>query len=217
MASFAELQKQADDLIRKGLEGSVFVAPYSEDTEIDALMDAQGGLVALPPGYEDVGLITKDQGVAWSREVDTSDVESLGRSEPTRRDIISDVTGLEFTMQEMKALTLELYEGLSLADVVAEAAGDHSNIVFDKPDRPASIYYRLLALFKDGEGADAFYFAKWLPRVQVTDRSEQSWNENDEIQYGVTVTAFNDPEFGTSVRTLLGVPTAAVAKMGFSA
>lgn len=217
MATLAELQNQADELIRKGLEGSIFVAPYSEDTEITALMDETGGLVALPAGYEDVGLITKDQGASWSREVDTADVESLGRSEPTRRDVISDVTGLEFTMQEMKALTLELYEGVSLADVVAETVGAHANITFDKPDRPASIYYRVLALFKDGEGADAFYFAKWLPRVQVTDRSEQAWNENDEIQYGVTMTAFNDSEFGTSVRTLMGVPTAMVGKMGFSA
>lgn len=218
MATLADLQKQADELIRKGLEGSVFVAPYSEETEITALMDEAGGLIALPESYQDVGLITKDQGVSWSREVDTADVESLGRSEPTRRDVISDITGLEFTMQEMKAITLELYEGISLADVVAESANDtHSNIVFDKPDRPASIYYRVLALFKDGEGADAFYFAKWLPRVQVTDRSEQTWNENDEIQYGVTMTAFNDSEFGTSARTLLGVPSTMVEKMGFSA
>lgn len=216
MATLAELQKQADELIRKGLEGSVFVAPYSENTEITELMDADGGLIALPEGYEDVGLITKDQGVSWSREVETADVESLGRAEPTRRDVTSDVTGLEFTMQEMKALTLELYEGVSLADAVAEAAGTHSNVTFDKPDRPASIYYRALALFKDGEGADAFYFAKWLPRVQVTDRSEQSWNEGDEVQFGVTVTAFNDSDFGTAVRTLLGVPASMVEKMGFS-
>src|SRR5690625_1645564 len=218
MATFASLQKQADELIRKGLEGSVFVAPYSEDTEITALMDTEGGLAALPDGYEDVGLITKDQGVSWSRDVETSDVESLGRAEPTRRDVTSDVTGLGFTMQEMKALTLELYEGVSLADVAAVAAGaTHSNVTFDKPDRPASIYYRALALFKDGEGADAFYFAKWLPRVQVTDRSEQSWNEDDEVQFGVTMTAFNDSDFGTAVRTLLGVPTALIEKMGFSA
>src|SRR5690625_2003989 len=128
MVTFASLQKQADELIRKGLEGSVFVAPYSEDTEITELMDEEGGLTALPAGYEDVGLITKDQGVSWSRDINTEDVESLGRSEPTRRDITSDVSGLEFPMQETKALTLELYEGVSLADVVAVAAGTHSNV-----------------------------------------------------------------------------------------
>lgn len=216
MATLAELQNRANDLIRKGLDGSVFVASYSEDTEITALMSESGGLTALPSAYKDAGYITKDQGVSWSRDIDTSDVESLGAAEPTRRDIVSDVTGLEFTMQETKALTLELYEGLSLADVTAAAAGTHANVKFDKPDRPASIYYRVLALFKDGEGADAFYFAKWLPRVQVTDRSEQSWNENDEIQYGVTMTAFVDSEFGTSVRTLLGIPSGKVEAMGFT-
>lgn len=216
MASFADMQEHATQLIRKGLTGSVFVAPYSSDDEIDELLGADGTLLALPDGYTDVGVITKDQGVSWTRDVNFADVESLGYAEPTRRDIISDVVGLEFTMQETKALTLELHEGLSLADVAAEAAGTtHSNITFDKPDRPAALYYRVLALFKDGEGADAFYFAKWLPRCSVTDRSEQSWNENDEIQYGVTMTAFNDPEVGTAVRTLFGVPTSAATLMGF--
>lgn len=214
--SLADLQKRSVDLIRKGLDGSIFVAPYSEDTEIKELM-GEGGLVALPDGYQDVGWITKDQGASWSREIDSSDVESLGSAEPTRRDITSDVTGLEFTMQEMKALSMELYEGVNLADLAAQAGSDtHVNVSFDKPDRPATLYYRLLALFKDGEGADAFYFARWLPRVLITDRGDQSWNENDEIQFPVTITAFNDPQFGTSVRNLFGIPTGMLEKMGIA-
>jgi len=216
MASLADMQEHATQLIRKGLTGSVFVAPYSSDDEIDKLLDTDGSLLALPADYTDVGVISKDQGVSWSRDVDFADVESLGYAEPTRRDVISDVTGIEFTMQETKAKALELYEGVSLDDVVGTAAGDdHMNITFDKPDRPAALYYRVLALFKDGEGADAFYFAKWLPRCSVTDRSEQSWQEGEEVQYGVTMTAFNDPVVGTAVRTLLGVPDTAGTLMGF--
>jgi len=216
MASFADMQEHATQLIRKGLTGSVFVAPYSSDDIINELLDEDGSLLALPEDYTDVGVITKDQGVSWSRDVDFADVESLGYAEPTRRDVITDVTGIEFTMQETKAKALELYEGVSLDDIAGTLAGtDHMNITFDKPDRPAALYYRVLALFKDGEGADAFYFAKWLPRCSVTDRSEQSWQEGEEVQYGVTMTAFNDPEVGTAVRTLLGVPASAGTLMGF--
>lgn len=215
MPTFNEMRERSQKLIRKGLDGSIWVAPYSEDTEITALMDATG-LVALPEGYRDVGYITKDQGASWSRDVSTEDVESLGAAEPTRRDNTSDVTGLEFTMQESKAISLELHEGISLADVAATAAGTHANVTFDKPDRPASLYYRVFVLFKDGEGADAFYFAKWLPRAQVTDRSEQSWNEGTEVQYGVTMTAFNDDVFNTSVRSLWGIPAGQVEAMGFT-
>lgn len=214
MPQLAEIQEKFQDLIRKGLQGSIFVKRLVEgDPEIAALVDATG-LLALPPGYSDVGLITKDQGAEWTRDVSTSDVESHGAAEPTRRDVTSDVSGLQFTMQESKRQVFELYDGIDLAAVTHDANG---NVSWDKPDRPASIYYRALALFKDGDGVDATYFAKWLPRVQVTDRGSQSWNENDELQYPVTLTAFNDAEFGTSVRTLWAAPTARIERMGFTA
>lgn len=215
MAALKELQQHYQSLIRKGLQGSLFVAPYSVDDEITALWD-EDGLIPPPTGYVDVGLITKDQGLSWSRDVTTEDVESLGYAEPTRRDTVSDVTGLQCTMQETKAKTLELYEGVDLSDIVAAQVGDYANITFDKPDLPASTYYRGFALFKDGQGADAFYFASWLPRMQVTDRSEQAWNQGTEVQYGVTFTGFNDEEFGTAKRTLLAVPASRVEDMGFS-
>jgi hypothetical protein len=326
MPSFADLQNHFDELIRKGLQGSVFVAPMTVTDAITALVDANG-LLALPPGYTDVGRITKGDGVSWTRDVSSSDTESLGASQPTRRDITSDVTGLQFTMQESKRAVFELHEGQDLSAVTQSAgpaapgvnevqtvtisggptggtitltfdgqttadiaynataatvesalealstigydnvtvtgvAGGPwtvefvndlgktnvsqmaatsaltggtspsvavstttqgsadsaytSNVVWDKPDRPASIYYRTLALFKDGEGADAIYFAKWLPRAQVTDRGEQAWNEDSEIQYPVTLTAFVDRTAGTSVRTLWGGPGSRMTDMGFA-
>jgi len=212
MPSFADLQKHFDDLIRKGLEGSVFAKRLTDaDAEITKLKDATG-LLALPPGYEDVGNLTKDQGVNWTRDIDSSDTTSLGKSEPTRRDIISDVTGLQFTMQESKKAVFELYDGIDLTGVTQDANG---NVSWDKADRPAAIYYRMFALFKDGDGADAIYFAKWLPRAQVTDRGEQGWNENNEVQYPVTLTAYVDRTAGTSMRTLWAGPAAKMTAMGF--
>jgi hypothetical protein len=212
MPSFAELQNHFDDLIRKGLEGSVFAKRYAEaDPEIAKLKDATG-LLAIPPGYVDVGNLTKDQGVNWTRDIESSDTNSLGKSEPTRRDITSDVTGLQFTMQESKRVVFELYDGIDLTAVKQDANG---NVSWDKADRPASIKYRMFALFKDGDGADAIYFAKWLPRAEVTDRGEQSWNEDGEVQYPVTITAYNDKTVGTSMRTLWAGPATKMTAMGF--
>jgi hypothetical protein len=214
MPTFDDLQTRYQDLIRKGLQGSVFVKRYVEgDAEITALTDATG-LLAIPTGYTDVGFLTKDQGVEWTRDVSTSDVESHGSAEPTRRDVTGDVSGLQFTMQESGRQAFELYEGQDLGGVTYDANG---NVSWDKPDRPASIYYRVFVLFKDGDGVDAKYFAKWLPRAQVTDRGSQSWNENDELQYAVTLTAFNDPEVGTSQRTLWSAPATTLGRMGFTA
>ena len=213
MPSLADLQSFVDENIRKGLSGAIFVAPMSVTDEITALRDATG-LLALPSGYTDVGRITKDQGASWTREVSTSDTMSLGASQPTRVDITADVTGLAFTMQESKRQVFELHEGLDLSAVQYDTNG---NVSWDKPDRPRQDYYRVLALFKDGDGVDAVYFAKWCPRMRVTDRGEQSWNEENELQYPVTMQAFEDEDFGTSVRSLWAGPTDRLAAMGFTA
>lgn len=214
MPTLEELQTRQRDLIRKGLIGSVFAKRRATgDAEISTLVDATG-LLALPPGYTDLGYITKDQGVSWSRDVDTSDVMSLGAVEPTRRDITSDVVGLELTAQESKATVIGMHEGLDLSAVTYDANG---NVSYDKPDRPTTLRYRVFVLFKDGEGADAVYFAKWLPNAQVTDRGEQSWNEDDEVQYPLTLTAYVDDVVGTSVRNLWAGPTALMTSMGFTA
>jgi hypothetical protein len=212
--TFSELQDRAQTLIRKGLEGSVFVKRYDvADDPIDSL-GSGSALAALPTGYADLGWITKDQGLNWTRDIETSDVTSLGSAEPTRRDITSDVSGLQVTAQETKAVTVGLYEGLDLS-AVTHTTG---NVVIDKPDRPASIYYRVLGLMKDGDGADAIYIGKWLPRAQVTDRGEQQWNEENEVQYSFTFSAFVDPEIGTSQRLLIWSPTVGIIEdMGFAA
>jgi hypothetical protein len=212
MPAYSEMIEHFQDLIRKGLEGAVFVKPYAAaDTEITKLKDASG-LLAVPTGYGDVGYLTKDQGVAWTRDIGTSETASLGEAEATRVDVTSDVSGLSFTMQESKRRVFELYEGQSLAGVTQDAQG---NVTWDKADRPATTYYRTFVLFKDGEGAEALYFAKWGPRMQVTDRAEQGWNEADEVQYGVTMRGFKDPVFGTAMRSLWAGPTATMTRMGF--
>lgn len=205
--TYNELINENPDLIRKGLELAIFVAPTTSEEEIENLMTSDGEL-NIPEQYFHVGLIEKDQGASWDSDVDNSDVESVGHVEPTRRDIIQDVTGLEFTMQESKLSVMGLYSGMDLSGVEAEDAGEtHKNLTWDKPSRPAPRRHRVLALAKDGEGDDAVYFAKWLPNAQVTDKSEQEWGEDTEVQYTVTMTAFLDREFGTSMREMWAVPT----------
>jgi hypothetical protein len=212
MPTFDDLRSFNDALIRKALQAAVFIAPMTATDEITALKDASG-LLALPAGYEDVGRLTSD-GITWPREVETSEVTSLGVASPTRRDIVSDVASVSFVMQESKQTTLSLYEGQDLAAATYDANG---NVFWDRPDRPASRYHRFFAIYKDGEGVDATYGAVWLPRAQVTDRTEIAWSAESEINYGVTLTAFVDESFGTSVRTLRAGPADHMGAEGFTA
>lgn len=214
MPGLNDLQNHFQELIRKGLEGSFFVKRSEADDEpIDALK-GPSGLLELPPGYFDVGILTKDQGLNWTREVSTSDTAGLGYGEPVRRDITTDISGLQFTALESKRQIFEMYEGLDLSAVRQDQYG---NVSWDKPDRPANPYYRGLALFKDGDGADALYFGKWGPRFQITERGEQAWREEVELQYSMTANFYVDSNFGTSLRSLWAGPPAVLTKMGFPA
>ncbi|MGW5720776.1 phage tail tube protein [Amycolatopsis sp. NPDC003865] len=216
--TYDALKNLQSDLIRKALEGSIFIAPYTADLPTALTAGSGAGLLPLPPGYSDVGWCDKGDGASWSRSVDTSDVTSWGSAEPTRRDITKQSDGLKFTAQETKRQTIELYEGVDLSTVTPTATT--GEITFDRPARPATRYFRVFGLFQDGVGADAIYVAKLLPRANVTDSGDQKWSDGDDpVGYEVTLTANYDETAKTSMRFFFGGPgwRARLADMGFPA
>lgn len=210
--TFKEAKGHNKSNIRKVLEMAIFVKPKEDaDTPITKVWTATNGL-EVPTGYKPVGLVTKDDGAAWSREQDAVDVESLGYGEPTRRDVTKDVSGLAFTMQESKKTTMELYHGLDLSAVATDTDG---NFYFDKATLPAQRHYRVLAIGKDGDGPDAVYVVRWLPDAQITENGEQAWTDGEELKYPATFTAYTDEKIGTSLREIWGGPGLNHVAMGF--
>ena len=213
MATFNDIKGHNPKNIRKILEMAIFVKRYDDaDTEINSIWDGTG--LTLPAGYESVGLTTKSDGATWQRDQEVSDVTSHGYAEPTRRDILSDQTGLNFTAQEAKRTTLELDKGVDLSGVEPDAKG---NLVIDKPSRPQPLYWRVLAIGKDGDGPDAIYVVRWLPRAQVTENAEQNWSEESELTFPSTFSAYTDPDVGTSMREIWAGPGLDHVEMGFPA
>jgi hypothetical protein len=133
--TYDELKNLQNDLIRKALEGSVFIAPYSPPSPTALTTGANAGLVPLATDYEDVGWCDKGTGATWSRSVDTSDVTSWGSVEPTRRDITKETKGIKFIAQETKRQTIELYEGVDLSTVTPTAVTGESHV--RQPRSPA--------------------------------------------------------------------------------
>jgi hypothetical protein len=202
--TFAAMIDRNAALVRKPLSFAIFLAPYATTLPTALTTGVSGLPEALPAGYLDVGLLDKDAGAAWSRDIKDSDVNSVGVVEPTRRDIVSDVTGLTFTAQESKKLNFELAYNVSLTTVSGDATS--GEVAFNQASQPSTTYYRLFAIAADGQGADAVYFARSLPRVSVSGVSEAAWKDSDALTYAITVTAFTDPVTGYAVRHFWGGP-----------
>lgn len=219
MPSFAALAKRQGELIRKPLAGIIAVA--DEDYELEAaflLTETVGAtLLALDEDWEQLGWVSKSDGLTFSAETETSDVESWGALEPTRSDITKDVTSAQFTCQETNKKVLEMYYNVDLSSVTPVV--NTGEVAFNQSTDPSTVYRRMLFLSKDGAGAKETYIAKVMPRANVTTKADQNWNSEDALTYGMTVAAKVDDELGFAVRHLFGGPgwKAQLVKMGFPA
>ncbi|MDD2325907.1 MAG: hypothetical protein PHW63_07915 [Alphaproteobacteria bacterium] len=216
MATFEDLREAKGSLIRKALGGFIVVAPMDVAVP-DKFVDVGGGLIDLKAlGYQKLGWLTKGDGINFSRDVEQQETESFGALEPTRIDFTKDVTSAAFRCQETNKQVLEMYYNLDLSGVTADANNEFS---FENEAQPATIYRRMIYIAKDGNGEDAKYIIKTMPKAIVSEVQEQAWSSESELSYGLTVKATSDDELGFSVRHSFGGPGfgALLADMGFAA
>lgn len=215
MASWESLKNHQNTLIRKALEGSVFIAPTTSSS-ITSLTGADSSLNALPAGYNDLGWMS-DDGAQFSADVDSSDIESWGSVEPTRRDITKDITTLQVTLQETNKHTIGLYTGADMTAVIPDATS--GEVIVSKPDRPSLRFWRVLTIGVDVGDAGEIYVARFLPRASVTDKDDQNFQSGDDEALGwpVTLTAYKDEALGFSERYYFGGPgwEALLSSMGW--
>lgn len=217
MPNYEDIANRQASLIRKALAGSVFIAPMSAELPTSLTSGASSELAALPTDFNDLGWISKDDGVNWAREMEVSEVTSWGSFDPTRRDINSDVTSLTLIAQETNIHTLGLYNNVDLSAVTADATT--GEVSFNSALRPSTKYYRVFAIFVDGTGEDTVYVARLLPRAMVSEVGEQVWSDGDDpVAYEITLTATPDEDAGYSIRHYFGGPgwKANLTDMGFS-
>lgn len=203
MADFDDIRALKQSLIRKTLKGAVLIG--DSDTEIPAAFTGSGSdaIVDLSD-FKSVGHISKDAPPTFTPETETSDVESWGLLEASRTDMISRNTTITWTGQETHKLNLELYTNTDLSDVTADAQTGEVHVV--DPTDPGIIYRRLIFLSVDGAGDDAVYIVKIAPRFVVTEVSEQSWSQEDALEYSITGRAKVDEELGYALKTVFFGP-----------
>lgn len=221
MADYEALKNKQTELIRKALDGSVFVADVTADAIANLTSYTAGppvviDLTPLPAEYDDLGWLTND-GAQFSRDVSASEVSSWGSVTPTRTDVTSDSTTMTVTAQETKLLTIGMATGADLAGL--EAAFQTGEVSIAKPARPKSKHYRVLSLAVDQGDAGEIYIARFLPRAKVTGYAEQSFGGGDDpITWGVTLAGEEDSTLGYSERWIFGGPgwLALLPEMGFT-
>lgn len=221
MADYEALKNKQTELIRKALDGSVFVADVTAAaianlTTYTAGPPAVIDLTPLPTEYDDLGWLTND-GAQFSRDVSASEVSSWGSVTPTRTDVTSDSTTMTVTAQETKLLTIGMATGADLTGITP--AVNTGEVSIAKPARPKSKHYRVLSLAVDQGDAGEIYIARFLPRAKVTGYAEQSFGGGDDpITWGVTLAGEEDSTLGYSERWIFGGPgwNALLVPMGFT-
>lgn len=219
---FKALAKRQAELILKPQAGLIAVA--SEDTVLAPDFKlTTGGLSGAPitltelTDYEQLGWVSKNDGFTFSSDTETEDVESFGSVEPTRTDIVRDVTTAQFTPQETNRIVLEMYYNVDLSALTPD--NGTGEVGFNQAVEPSTTYRRMIFLSKDGKAGSEIYMAKIMPRASVTAKADQQHGAGAELSYGMTVTAKVDDELGYSVRNVFAGPGWAkqLVKMGFPA
>lgn len=201
----AELASNNPANIFKALGGIIFAADIATSVPSAFTTASTSDLLALPtPAWWKLGLLTKADGLKFTRDQTKDTDESWGYNEPTRTDIIQDAESAAFTMQETTRRTLEMIDMVDLSAVTPDATT--GEITYNKPLISVSPYRRLIYLGVDGAGTARRYRIKVMPRAQVSTPGEINWVQGTAVRYGVTILATVDPTLGYSVRNVLAGP-----------
>lgn len=219
---YADLAQKNNQLIRKAVDGSAFIAditasPITTLTVDSVTTPGTPTLNDLPAEYTDLGLID-DAGAVFADAVSTSDITSWGKVQPTRRDITSDVETLHIVCQETKLQTIAAYTGVAASALVPDATTGEVSVA--KPVRPATIYHRLLVIGVDPSDPGEIYLAKFFPRASITDKGDQVYMSGDTgVWWDCTFTAYEDAALGYAVRYVFAGAgwKALLTDMGFGA
>lgn len=217
MATLSDLKGAQSDAIRKAVDLAVITAPMTASIPTAWTATSSATLIANPTGFKPLGLITKDDGVSFGRDVSVEETTSYGVVTPTRSDIVSDTTTLSFTCQQTDKTVLENYYGVDLSSVTPTATT--GEIAFSQPLSPTAKFSRVVVIAADGSGSDLIYVIKILARAQLTEFGEQQMTDSSPILYPMTFTATPDNTAGYAVRHVFGGPgwISRLATMGFPA
>ncbi len=209
-------QKQ-EELVRKALDGSCFRAPLTADHISAAdLFDEDGELLELPAGYSDLGLLSPE-GMAFGREVTSTDTPAFGRVSPVRVDVTGDTDTLNITAIETNLTSIELGTGATLLPGSRSAA--NGSLEIKKPPRPTGKRYHFLSIAEDQSEDGPIYLARYFPKGKINAYGDTAYGGENPIGWPATILGEHDSVWGGPSSWIFGGPgwNALLVKMGFTA
>ena len=201
----AELASNNANNLFKALGGIIYTAKMSVNIPAAFTTGATAEMTALnPANWTRLGMLTKGDGVTFSRDINTAEEEAWGFNEPVRTDITSDTTSAAFTLMEQNRPTLEMYDFVDLSAVVPDATTGEWG--YNKPLNSILQYRRMLYLAVDGAGTDRRYRFKIMPRAQVVGVNDEVWSQGGTTKFPVQIRATVDQTLGYAVRNLCAGP-----------
>ena len=169
--------------VRFGAKGSIYVAiPGGTPASPTDNTGASAG--TGPSSWTDLGLVSED-GVSISKSVDTTDLKAWGAG-IVRTSVTDTSHEFSFSLLESNADVMALWFG-SDPDIVSVTKFDIS-----VPGAAAVTEFRLTVDWRETIGGTTKAFRFFVPRATVVSFEDLSFNENDPVQYGMTIKPLSD-------------------------
>jgi hypothetical protein len=192
MAVFTDYKSANSDLELSALDLAIILAPYSATMPTTLEDPATGDLVAVPDDFRFVGNFEKKAGVGLNKDTSSTDIESYGLQEPSKKIMSKQVGSIEYVPQETNRLNLEVYNQVDYSTITPSA---HGGVVLPGTKRPKFVPYRAILLGVDGDDGNEVHPYWLLPKVAVSKTDKQTLNDDGVLTYPVTLTWFRDKNF----------------------
>lgn len=185
---FYTLKDKDDNLVFAAINMVVLLADYG--APIPEELTENGKLKELGSEWWTAGEIEQKSGVDLAPDMKVEGPEGYG-SRGRRRDFITEETfNIDFTPQEARRRTLEMYYDLG--------TGEYKNgAYYAKKRRAAKMKeYSSIIIGYDGEPENEIYPYWIFPKVTVEKRGKQSVTQTNALTYPLTLAAKEDPAYG---------------------
>lgn len=192
---FYSIKDPRPDLVLAPLNLIALFAPI-DATPALTLESPTDGSLDVPVAYRSLGHFEKKAGVGIGNEFDSKDIEAYGEPEPIRVIKNKRTTTFEVSLFENSLDVLGIVWTEDFSNITPSEFG---GVVLPAPKQPKNIYYRCILLGLDDRNDREVWVYWLLPRVQLEKVDNQTLNDDNVIEYKVTMKASKDPVLGYSV------------------